>query len=150
MNVIDVAYKGNQPVTSAMAAGEIDYAMLEYESARPLVERGLIRLLAVTEPKRYPVRPDVPTGKEVGVTPEIEGLTPWFILLAPPETPAKIVSQLNTEIIHMMSQTETQERLLKIGIEQETSTPEQAAAYFLAHRKKVMKLLDELNIAIQN
>ena len=150
MNVVDVAFKGNQPVTTAMASGEIDFAMLEYESARPLVERGLIRLLAVTEPKRYPVRPDIPTGREVGVTPEIEGLTPWFILLAPPETPVKIIESLNAEITQMMKQPEQQDRLLKIGIEQETSTPGEAAAYFLAHRQKVTKLLDQLNISIRN
>jgi tripartite-type tricarboxylate transporter receptor subunit TctC len=150
MNVVDVAFKGNQPVTTAMAAGEIDFAMLEYESARPLVERGLIRLLAVTEAKRYPVRPDIPTGREVGVTPEIEGLTPWFILLAPPDTPTKVVGLLNAEIAQMMQQPDTQERLLKIGIEQETSTPSEAAEYFLAHRQKVTKLLEQLNISIQN
>ena len=150
MNVVDVAFKGNQPVTTAMAAGEIDYAMLEYESARPLVERGLIRLLAVTEPKRYPVRPDIPTGREVGVTDEIEGLTPWFVLLAPPETPKKIIELLNAEIAQMMKQPETQDRLLKIGIEQETSSPDGAAAYFLGHRQKVTKLLDQLKISIKN
>ncbi len=150
MNVVDVAFKGNQPVTTAMATGEIDYAMLEYESARPLVERGLIRLLAVTEPRRYPARPDVPTGKEVGVTPEIEGLTPWFMLLAPPETPIKIIELLNSEITQMMKQPALQDRLLKIGIEQETSTSAQAAAYFLAHRQKVTTLLNQLKISIQN
>ena len=150
MNIVDVSFMGNQPVTTAMAAGEIDFAMLEYESARPLVERGQIRLLAVTEAKRYPVRPDIPTGREVGVTPEIEGLTPWFILLAPPGTPSGVVGLLNAEIAQMMKQPETQERLLKIGIEQETSTPSEAAEYFLAHRRKVTKLLEQLNISIQN
>lgn len=150
INVVDVAFKGNQPVTTAMAAGEVDFAMLEYESARPLVERGLIRLLAVTEPKRYPVRPDIPTGAEVGVTSVIEGLTPWFVLLAPPDTPPNIVEQLNQEVRQILKQPEVQERLLKIGIEQDSSTQDQARAYFLAHREKALGLLKELNISIKN
>lgn len=150
MNVIDIAYKGNQPVSTAMAAGEVDFAMLEYETARPLLERGAIRLLAITEPKTYPLKPEIPTGKEVGITMEIEGLTPWFVLLAPPGTPASVVEVLNREVRDILKQPQVKEKLLNMGVEPDSSTPEEAAAYFLAHRQKVTALLKKLNISIKN
>jgi hypothetical protein len=150
IDLVEVPFKGNQPVAAAMAAGEIDYAMLEYESARPLVERGAIKLLAVTEPKRYSLRPEISTGREVGMTLEIEGLTPWFILLAPPGLPASVVSLLNREVREILKISDVQERLLKIGIEAESSTTAEAANYFMAHRAKMNTLLERLQISIKN
>ncbi len=150
IDLVEVPFKGNQPVAAAMAAGEIDYAMLEYESARPLVERGAIKLLAVTEPKRYSLRPEISTGREVGMTLEIEGLTPWFILLAPPDLPAPVVSLLNREVREILKISDVQERLLKIGIEAESSTTAEAANYFMAHRAKMNTLLERLQISIKN
>ncbi len=150
IDLVEVPFKGNQPVAAAMAAGEIDYAMLEYESARPLVERGAIKLLAVTEPKRYSLRPEISTGREVGMTLEIEGLTPWFILLAPPGLPASVVSLLNREVREILKISDVQERLLKIGIEPESSTTVEAANYFMAHRAKMNTLLERLQISIKN
>ena len=150
IDLVEVPFKGNQPVAAAMAAGEIDYAMLEYESARPLVERGVIRLLAVTEPKRYSLRPAIPTGREFGIPPVIEGLTPWFILLAPPGLPASVVSILNREVREVLAMPEVQERLLKIGIEAESSTALEASTYFMAHRAKMNTLLEQLKISIKN
>ena len=150
IDLVEVPFKGNQPVAAAMASGEIDYAMLEYESARPLVERGAIRLLAVTEPKRYSLRPAIPTGREFGIPPVIEGLTPWFILLAPPGVSPSVVALLNREARAVLAMPEVQERLLKIGIEAESSTALEASAYFMAHRAKMNTLLEQLQISIKN
>jgi len=150
IDLVEVPFKGNQPVAAAMAAGEIDYAMLEYESARPLAERGAIKLLAVTEPKRYSLRPEISTGREVGMTLEIEGLTPWFILLAPPGLPAPVVSLLNREVREILKISDVQERLLKIGIEAESSTTAEAEDHFMAHRAKMNTLLERLQISIKN
>jgi len=149
-DVVDVPYKGNQPITAALKAGEVDYAMLEYQSVRPLLAGGDVKLLAVTEPKRFPTQPNVPTGREVGVTMEIEGLTPWFVLMAPAGTPAVIVDRLNKEVREILLMPEVKERLASIGVETEASTSAEASAYFMGHRKKIETLLNKLNISIRN
>lgn len=148
--VIDVPYKGNQPVAAALKTGDIDFAMLEYQSVAPLLANSAVRLLAVTEPKRFPTQPDVPTGREVGVTPEIEGLTPWFVLMAPAGTPQPIVERLNKELREILQLPDVKERLANIGVETEFTSSAEASAYFLAHRKKINSLLKKLNLSITN
>ena len=83
---IGVTYKGNAPTTVALAAGEINFSMLDYPSARPMLEKGLVRVIAILEPERSVFLPDVPTMGEVGLTREADGITPWTLLAAPAGT----------------------------------------------------------------
>lgn len=149
VTAVAVPYKGNAPAALALGAGEIDFALLEYASVRPMVERGAVRLLAVTEPRRFSAQPDVPTGAEVGLTPDIEGMTPWFMLVAPARTPAAVVSLLNTHVREILLAKDVQDKLVPLGIQAETSTPAEAAAYFQAKRDKLTVLVRELNLSLK-
>ncbi len=146
----EVAYKGNAPTGVALAAGEIDFAILDYPAVRPLVERGNVRLLAVTEPRRAALTPDVPTSTEQGLTPRLEGVTPWFMLVAPAGTPADIVELLNRQVNQALRSPEVQQAALAGGIEPEGLGVEQTRAYFLQQRDGAAKLSRELNVSLKN
>lgn len=149
-SVVDVAYKGSQPVSTALAAGEIDFALLEYEPVRPLLDRGAIRVLAVTEPNRFPLQPDVPTGRELGMPMEIESLTPWYALLAPAGTPVDIIKLLNAQVTSILQTPAIQDRLLKVGIDPMPGTLEDATKQFKTHRQRVLVLLEKLGVSLKN
>lgn len=149
VSAIAVPYKGNAPAALALAAGEIDFALLEYASVRPMVERGAVRLLAVTEPRRFSAQPDVPTGAEAGLTPEIEGMTPWFMLVAPARTPAAVVQVLNAQVREILQSKDVQEKLIPLGIQTEGSSPAEAAAYFQAKRDQLTVLVRDLNLSLR-
>mgnify|MGYP000151996939 FL=1 len=149
-SVVDVAYKGSQPIATALAAGEIDFALLEYEPVRPLLDRGEVRVLAVTEPKRFPLQPDVPTGRELGMPMEIESLTPWYALLAPAGTSTEIVSLLNGQVSSILKTPAIQDRLLKVGIDPMPGSSEDALKQFKAHRQRIMVLLEKLGVSLKN
>ena len=144
-----VPYKGNAPAALALAAGEIDFALLEYASVRPMVERGAVRLLAVTEPRRFSGLPDVPTGAEAGLTPDIEGMTSWFMLVAPARTPAAVASQLGAHVREILQARDIQDKLIALGIQTEAGSPAEAAAYFQAKRDKLTALVRELNLSLK-
>ncbi len=146
---VEVAYKGNAPAAVALAAGEIDFAMLDLASVRSMVEGGKVRLLAVTEPKRSALTPDVPTGGEQGLTREIDGMTPWFMLVAPAGTPAAIVSLLNRHVVEVMREPEVRQSLVASGIEPESGTPADAQAYFLKQREHVARLVGDLRVSLR-
>jgi len=148
-DVVDVAFKGGAPLAAGLASGDIDFALVDFQSTRALVDKGLIRLLAVTEPRRFSQLPNLPTGAEVGVLPEIEGLTPWFILMAPAGTPQATVDILNREVREVMKSQEVIDKLASMGLEAEYSSPQEAGAYFMAHREKIEKLLTELNMSLK-
>lgn len=150
MPVTAVAYKGNAPTAVAVGASEVDFAMLEYSVARPMLDKGLVRLLAVTEPQRSKLRPDVPAGRELGLTGDVEGLSPWFVMIAPSGTPQTVVDTLNRHLRAVLALPDVREQLAAIGIETESGTPAEAAAYFTAQRGRITTLVRELNLSLRN
>jgi len=145
-----VAYKGNGPTSVALAGGEIDFSLVDFASVQPLVQRGVVRLIAITEPKRSALAPEVPTTGEFGISRDVDGITPWFFLAAPAGTPAPIVNLLNKHVAEILKMPEVQQRLRVAGIEAEASTPAQAAAYFIAQREKMVRIVGELGVSLKN
>lgn len=150
VEAVEVPYKGNAPTAVAVAAGEVDFAMLDYQSVRPLVEAGKIRLLAVTEPRRSVLTPEVPTGAEQGLTRDIEGVTPWFMLMAPAGTPAAVVALLNRHANEVLQNPEIRKTLLASGIEAESGSSAEALAYFERQRAQITELARVMNISFKN
>ncbi|VTU21565.1 Argininosuccinate lyase [Variovorax sp. SRS16] len=150
VEAVGVPYKGNAPTAVALAGGEVDFAILDYQSVRPLVEHGNIRLLAVTEAHRSSMTPDVPTSGEQGLTREIDGMSPWFMLVAPPGTPAAVVALLNRQVEEVLKLPDVRKTLLTAGIEPETGTSAEALSYFQQQREKIARLAREMNVSFKN
>lgn len=150
MPVVAVPYKGTSPTATAVGAGEVDFAMLEYAVARPMLEAGKVRLLAVTEPQRSRIRPEVPTGRELGITGEIEGLTPWFMMIAPAGTPQPVMDALNKQLKEILAMADVREQLAAVGVEPETGSPAETAANFNGQRARITKLVNELKLSLKN
>lgn len=146
---IGVAYKGNGPTAVAIAGGEIDFGLVDFASAQALVQRGVLRLIAITEPKRSALAPEVPTSGEFGITRQIDGVTPWFFLAAPAGTPAATVALLNKHVVEILAMPEVQQRLRVAGVDAEASTPAQAADYFVAQRQKTTAIVRELGVSLK-
>jgi len=150
VKIVPVPYKGGGPVAVALGSGEVDFGMLEYAAVRAMLERGAVRLLMVTEPRRSTLRPDIPTGRELGVPPQVEGLAPWFMLIAPAGTPEPVVQALNGQLKTVLQLADVREALDGLGIEGEHTTAAQAAQYFQAQRRRIAKLVDDLHISIKS
>lgn len=150
MPVTSIPYKGTQPAATAVGAGEVDFAMMEYAVARPMVEAGKARLLAVTEPRRSAIQPDIPTGREVGITKDVEGLTPWFMMFAPVGTPKPVVDALNKQLREVLATAEVRQQLAQLGVEPESSSGAEASSYFNDQRARITKLVDELKLSLKN
>ncbi|MCT9811189.1 tripartite tricarboxylate transporter substrate binding protein [Acidovorax sp. Be4] len=150
IQAVEVAYKGNAPTAVAVAGGEVDFAILEYQAVRPLVEAGKLRLLAVTEPERSVLVPSIPTSGEQGLTRKLDGMTPWFMLLAPAGTPAPVVALLNRHVNEVLKNPEVKKAMLAAGIEIAGSSSEQALAYFQQQREQVARLAREMNLSFKN
>lgn len=149
VDATDIAYKGNAPTAVAVAAGEVDFAVLDYMAVRPLVERGNIRLLAVTEPQRSALMPDIPTSGEQGLTRELDGVTPWFMLVAPADTPADVVELLNRHVNEVLQTPEMRDAMLAVGIELDSGTSAEALAYFQQQRELSARVAKEMNVSFK-
>lgn len=150
MPVTAIPYKGTQPAATAVGAGEVDFAMMEYAVARPMVEAGKARLIAVTEPKRSAIQPDVPTGRELGISKDVEGLTPWFLMFAPAGTPKPIVEKLNLQLREVLALPAVRQQLANLGVEPESGASAEAATYFNDQRARINRLVAELQLSLKN
>jgi tripartite-type tricarboxylate transporter receptor subunit TctC len=86
-------------------------------SAKPLVDAGRVKLLAVTGSKRDPRFPDTPTAQEAGLKGFVQ--ESWAGLLAPPATPADTVARLNKAAAAAVADPAVRQRLAEIGLQAE-------------------------------
>lgn len=92
-----VPYRGNAPLMTDLAAGQMQSGFIASAGAIPHVQAGRLKGLAVSSDKRSPLVPDVPTMAEAGY-PGMK-LTTFFTLLAPAKTPAPIIALLEQAVI---------------------------------------------------
>lgn len=147
---LGIPYKGNGPTVTAIAAGEIDFGIVDYTAAGPMVQKGLVRLIAVMEPKRSVLQPEVPTTAEAGLTQAADGLTPWTILAAPAGTPAAVIATLNKNLLEVLAMPDVQARLRVVGVDLEGSSPAQATSAYLANRDRITAIVRDLDVSLKN
>jgi tripartite-type tricarboxylate transporter receptor subunit TctC len=93
----------------------------------PLLGAGRLRAVAVTSAKRAQALPEVPTIAESGL-PDY-ALAGWFGMLAPAGVPKDIVARLNGLVAKAVASSEMRDALGRQGLEPQTNSPEQFAAF---------------------
>jgi tripartite-type tricarboxylate transporter receptor subunit TctC len=86
-----IPYDGGAEALIALLGGHIDVACLFPTQSTPHIKSGKIRALAVSDSKRDPDFPDVPTLQEAGV--DVVSVV-WKGVLAPKATPRLIIDKL--------------------------------------------------------
>jgi len=127
IDVVHVPYKGVGPAMSDTLAGHVMSMVSNVASAKPHVETGKLRALAVTSLKRAPALPNTPSMSEAGIK-DYEVLN-WFGLFAPAGTPQPIVDRLHAEAVAMFASPEAKTRIAGEGAEPVVSNPKDFAAF---------------------
>ncbi len=109
VDILQVPYKGAQPVYQDLLAGRVDLFFDNTTTARPYIDSGQAKALAVSSRQRAPDGMTVPTLMETGVM-NLEMET-WFGLFAPAKTPPAVVERLRAEIDKAMQSPDVRKRL---------------------------------------
>src|SRR5262245_10509488 len=141
-----IPYRGTAPAVTDVIGGQIAATFANALTARPAVDSGKVRPLAVSGPKRIAVFPDVPPVAE-----NVPGYAAeqWYALLAPAGTPAEIIPRLHAEATQALKTAEMQEKLAADGAEPVGSTPDQLAALIRNELDKWHKVARTANIEPQ-
>ena len=142
VKTVHVPYKGGATSGIANAAGEVEMSYPGIASAQPLMAAGKLRGIAVTSVKRSSQLPSVPTISESGVPGYDQ--TNWYGMFVPAAVPKDIIVQLNEGVNRALNTPDSKGILGKQGLEPQTNTPEQFAAYIrndLAVFVKLAKLI---------
>ena len=139
IRMLHVPYKGDSPALIDLVSGQVHLMFGTAVSFLPYVKSGRLNALAVTNPKRSPIVPEVPTVAESGL-PGFEALQ-WFGILTPAGTPREIVAKINADVVKALRAPDVRERMTSLGAEVVGSTPEQFAAFVKADTAKWAKVV---------
>ncbi len=123
IDMLHVPYKSTPPALEDIIAGRISMMFADLTTAMPHVKAGTLRALTVTRIKRSSLFPELPTMDEAGVTGF--DLDAWAGLVAPAHTPPDIVARLNGELRRIIDSPDVRKRLINVGFEAFSSSPEE-------------------------
>ncbi len=142
-----IPYKGPTLALQDMMGGNVQCGFLSTAVVMPHVKSGKLIGLAVTSARRSPIAMELPTMSEAGIA----GFEASFgdLLLAPRGTPPAVVATLNEAFGAVLAQPDARSRLLALGLEFTSNTPEQAAARMRREADKWAAVLDRLDLKIE-
>jgi len=142
--MIDVPYKGSGAAHPDLLAGQTQLMFDAVAAVMPHVKAGKLRLLAVGGEKRSPFLPDTPTMQEAGVPGYVNAS--WGAVIAPAKTPKAIVDKLNADIVAILNEADTKERLAGLSAEVIANSPAEAAAFMRSEEVRLTKLIRDVGI----
>ncbi|HLH92822.1 MAG TPA: tripartite tricarboxylate transporter substrate binding protein [Xanthobacteraceae bacterium] len=146
IQMVHVPYRGGAPAVADTVAGRAQLFFTAGTQSLPYVKAGQLRLLAVTESKRSPFLPDVPTVAET--LPGYE-MAVWYGAYGPAGMPRDIVLRLNAEISRILFLPEVKSSMDKIAVLVAKSTPEELGAMTARDADKWGRIIKDLGITAQ-
>jgi tripartite-type tricarboxylate transporter receptor subunit TctC len=131
VNITHVPYRGTGPAMQDLQGGRIDFLCEVMTTAKPQIDGGAVRGLAIFDRKRSPALPNVPTGIEQGSPPDLIAYT-WNAIFLPKNVPAPIVKALHDAALTAMHTPAVRDRLTELGAEvvsDDEATPEYLSEY---------------------
>ncbi len=125
LDILHVPYKGAGPALVDVSAGRLSFVMTTgVAAAKPFLDSGKVRALALTGERRAAALPDVPTFTEAGSRlPEMADGSVWGVV-GPAGLARSIVVKLNEAINQALAAPEVQARFASLNMDAMPGTPE--------------------------
>jgi tripartite-type tricarboxylate transporter receptor subunit TctC len=113
LNITHVPYRGSNPAMQDLASGRVDYLCDIVTSAKPQIDGGTVKAIAVLDDERSSALPDIPTAREQGF--DVRAYT-WNAFFVPKGTPQPVVAKLNHAMVETIKTPSVRERLSALGL----------------------------------
>jgi tripartite-type tricarboxylate transporter receptor subunit TctC len=144
VDIVHVPYKGTGPALVDQIAGNIEVAFSTVIAARPYVESGRLRAVAISTKERFPRMPAVPTVAESGIK-GFDGGS-WQGYIMPAGTPREVVERANRDLVKMLEAPGTREKILAMGGITQPQSPEQFTAFIRDETEKWARVVKAARI----
>jgi hypothetical protein len=141
---VPVLLKGSGQSVTDLIGGQVDFMVDTVASVRGQVTSGKLKALAITSLAASELLPGVKSVAEQGVPNFL--IVGWNVLFAPRGTPPEAIRLLSTEMVKIMAQPETRERMLTLGVDPQAASGAELAAFLRSEREKWGRLIKAMNI----
>lgn len=143
-NAQHIPFKGGGPSTIALIGGHLDFIITGLPECLPHIRSGKLRALVIAGAARLPAIPDIPTTAELGMT--SLAITSWTGLMVPSGTPKAIIARINAEVVNVLKQPDTAERVREQGFDIVANAPAEAQSFMASEVARWSRLVREANI----
>lgn len=147
VDLVHVPYGGSGSAVTSVVAGNPSIGFAALSAALPFIQDGKLRALAVMSQHRSQALPNLPTIAEAGY-PELDG-DAWVGVLVPAGTPKDVTRRLYREIVEIIDDPDTKERLAALGLEPVGDSPEQFSAQLKVEMEKWTKIIRAAKIKVE-
>lgn len=148
LQLVHVPFSGSQAALNALVGGDIHLYFDLLPSARPMLDAGRVRALAVTHAHRLAALPQVPTMAEAGVA-GCEA-SAQFALVAPSATPASVIERLHAETVRVLSEPALLARFASLAMPLSASKPAEVHSRFSRERQRWAQLIHSRGIRVDS
>ncbi len=141
--MLHVPHKGGAPAFFAVMGGEVNLMFATLPLSLTQIRAGKVKAYGITATKRSPLVPNVAPIAET--VPGYEAIT-WWSITAPAGLPAPVLKRLNTEIVAILNQPESAQRLSAEGAEPWPLSSEAFTKVLQAELEKWTRVAREIGI----
>ena len=147
IDMLHVPYKGTAPALNDVLGGVVPLMFSNLPATLPFIKNGKLVALGVTEVKRSPAAPEIPTLAEQGI--QGVAVTSWYGLLAPAGTSPAVAEQLAKDAAQMLAEPEVRERLKAQGLADATMKPGEFAMHMRDETAMWARIIKARNIVAE-
>jgi tripartite-type tricarboxylate transporter receptor subunit TctC len=143
----NIAYKGAGEIMVSLLGNQLDFGIISFNGAVPLLKSGKFRALALSSENRYPDFPDVPTIAESGF-PEFTNYT-WTSFYVRSDTPDQITNKLEDALQTVLATPMAKEYADQMLVELMPFKAEQMRRYQIEEISRFAKIAKEAGLQPQ-
>ncbi len=140
-----IPYKGAAPQLAGLAGKDVTMTFVSIGAAKPFIDGGRIRAIAVTSKTRVSALPDVPAIAEYKPMADYE-LVNFFGFLGPAGMPDPVLRRLNATAVQALKTPELAAKLRASGFEPAPTTPEEFRDFIRTETAKFGQVIVEAGV----
>jgi tripartite-type tricarboxylate transporter receptor subunit TctC len=146
--MVHIPYKGAAGQLIDVTTSVVDATFVSYTAARPFIQSGKVKPIAVTSAKRVSFAPDLPAIAEHKPLAKYQ-LENWFGLFAPAATPAAVQEKINAAVTQALTDPDLARRLREQGGEPSPMTVAQFKDFIKTESAQFARIVETAKITAE-
>jgi tripartite-type tricarboxylate transporter receptor subunit TctC len=145
--MVHVPYKGGPLAIVDLLSGNLQLMFSTVPTAIGLIRAGKVNAVAITNSRRFPSMPELPTVAEAGI-PGF-AVNNWCGVFVAGGTSPETIARLNAELTKVLAVPDVKKRLLDSGVDAVSNTPQQFAAYVREETTRWAAVIKNANVKVE-